>query len=161
MSKPLPCIVLVAAALALAGCAPRNQAPAVAAAPHKHQHHPPHGGTPVVLEEEVCHLELVLDPATGTLRAFVLDGELENFIRSAAPSIVIVATVRGVPQTLVLAAVPNPATGETVGDTALFETQADWLKTTAEFDAVLQSIAIRGTTFSNVKFNFPRGNDAD
>jgi len=69
--------------------------------------------------------------------------------------------VNGAPQVLVLNAVANPATGETVGDSSLFETQADWLKTTRDFDATLKSIAIRGTTFTDVKFNFPKGNDKD
>ena len=77
------------------------------------------------------------------------------------PSFEIGASVSGQPQTLVLAAVANPATGETVGDTSLFETQADWLKTSKDFDAVLKSITIRGTTFTEVKFNFPKGNDKD
>ena len=129
--------------------------------PHKHEHHPPHGGTPVVLGDEAYHIELVLDASAGTLQAYVLDGEMENFIRSTVPSIEIVATVGGAQRTLVLAAVANPATGETVGDTSLFEAQADWLKTTPEFDGVLKSVTIRGTTFTDVKFNFPRGNDTD
>jgi hypothetical protein len=60
-----------------------------------------------------------------------------------------------------LAAVANPATGETVGDTSLFEGQADWLKTAREFDATLKTITVRGTTFAEVKFNFPKGNDKD
>ena len=47
------------------------------------------------------------------------------------------------------------------GDTALFEAQADWLKTTGNFDATLKSLPIRGTTFTDVKFNFPKGNDKD
>ena len=59
-------------------------------------------------------------------------------------------------------AVADPATGETVGDTALFETQADWLKTVKDFDGTLKkTITIRGTTFADVKFNFPKGNDKD
>jgi len=111
--------------------------------------------------DEAYHVELVLDASTGTLQAFVLDGELENFIRSPVPSIEIVADVGGAPRTLVLAAVPNPATGETVGDTSLFQAQAEWLKTTRGFDAVLKSITVRGTTFAGVKFNFPKGNDTD
>ena len=142
------------------GCAKKSET-AASAKPAKHEHHPPHGGTPVVLGDEVYHVELVRDAATGKLQAFVFDGELENFIRSSVPSFEIDATVNGAPQTLVLKAVPNPATGETVGDTSLFETQADWLKTADNFDAVLKSITIRGTTFSDVKFNFPKGNDTD
>lgn len=142
------------------GCA-KKTAEATSAAPHKHEHKPPHGGTPVVLGDEVYHVEFVLDATNGKLQAFVFDGELENFIRSSVPSFEIGATVSGQLQTLVLAAVANPATGETVGDTSLFETQADWLKTIEDFDAVLKSITIRGTTFADVKFNFPKGNDKD
>jgi hypothetical protein len=140
------------------GC---NKPAAMSSGPHKHEHHPPHGGVPVVLGDEVYHVELVLDAATGTLQAYIFDGELENFIRSSVPSIRIDATVNGAPQTLVLNAVANPATGETVGDTSLFETRADWLKSAREFDASLKSITVRGTTFTDVKFNYPKGNDTD
>ena len=145
--------------LALVGCS--REPASDSAVPHKHVHHPPHGGTPVVLGDEVYHLELVLDTPDGVLQAYVFDGELENFIRSAVPSIEIDATVAGMPKTLVLMAVPNPATGETVGDTSLFQAQADWLKATKDFDGVVKSVTIRGTTFTDVKFNFPRGNDTD
>lgn len=145
------------------GCAKSTPAPAPATrpTPAKHEHHPLHGGTPVVLGDENYHLELVLDAATGRLQAYVFDGELENFVRASMPSFEIVAMINGEEKTLVLRAVPNPATGETIGDTALFETQAEWLKTTKTFDAVVPTIAIRGTTFSDVDFNFPQGNDKD
>jgi hypothetical protein len=156
-------LILLAAALPAAFAAGCSRTPPSAASgqPHKHEHRPPHGGTPVVLGDEAYHIELVLDSSAGTLQAFVLDGEMENFIRSAAPSVEIVADVGGEPRTLVLAAVANPATGETVGDSALFEAQADWLRSAREFDAVLKSVTIRGTTFTNVRFNFPKGNDTD
>jgi hypothetical protein len=146
--------------LAVAGCSKEPSATA-SAAPHKHEHKAPHGGTAVVLGHEAYHLELVRDPATGTLQAYVLDGEMENFIRTNALSVEITATVNGAPQTLVLKPVSNQATGETVGDTSLFEARADWLKTTAQFDATLKTIPIRGSAFSDVKFNFPKGNDKD
>jgi hypothetical protein len=73
----------------------------------------------------------------------------------------IVALVNGAAQTLVFKPVASPVTGETVGDTAQFEAKADWLKTTDKFDATLKSIVIRGTTFAEVKFNFPKGNDKE
>ena len=69
-----------------AGCS-KGPAPAAAGAPPHHHHHPPHGGTPVVLGNEDYHLELVLDGSTGRLQAYVLDGEMEDFVRSSAPSI--------------------------------------------------------------------------
>ena len=143
--------------LLAAGCSREPSA----SKPGKHEHHPPHGGVPVVLGEEAFHVELVLDASTGQLQAYVFDGELENFIRSAVPSVEIDATVAGAPRTLILNAVANPATGETVGDTSLFQGQADWLKSAREWDGVFRSITIRGTTFTDVKFNYPKGNDTD
>ncbi len=143
------------------GCVKKPAASTTDVAPVRHEHRPPHGGTPVVLGAEVYHVELVRDADTGRLQAFVFDGELENFIRSTSPSLEISAVVNGTTRTLVLKAIANPATGETVGDTAQFETQADWMKATGEFDGILQGITIRGTTFTAVKFNFPKGNDRD
>ena len=154
-------VLLLVPLIFSAGCSKKSSESTAAARPPKHEHKPPHGGTPVVLGDEVYHVELVLDAATGNLQAFVFDGELENYIRSTVPSFEIDATVDGAPRSLVLNAVANPATGETVGDSALFETQADWLKTAKSFDATLKSITIRGTTFADVKFNFPKGNDPD
>jgi hypothetical protein len=144
------------------GCSkPTDTASSQPGAVHKHEHHPPHGGTPVVLGNEEYHVELVSDPAAGKLQAFVLDGEMENFIRVPDESIEIDAEVSGHPEKLKLQPVANSATGEKVGDTSQFETQADWLKTTTNFDAILKEIAVRGKTYSNVKFNFPKGNDED
>jgi hypothetical protein len=153
-------LALALPAAITAGCS-RTPATAASGQPHKHEHHPPHGGTPVVLGDEAYHIELVRDAGAGTLQAYVLDGEMENFVRSAAPSIEIDGSAGGAPRTLVLSAVANPATGETAGDTSLFQAQADWLKATGEFDAVIRSVTIRGTTFTGVKFNFPKGNDTD
>lgn len=130
-------------------------------AAHKHEHTPPHGGTPVVLGQEAYHLELVRDASVGKLTLYVMDGELENFVRIAAQSLEIVATVSGKSSPLVFQAIANPTTGEKMGDTAQFEATADWLKTTASFDATLTEIEVRGTTFTAVAFNFPKGNDKD
>jgi hypothetical protein len=159
--SPRVTALLTALSLAAAAASGCSRPQASQGQPQRHEHHPPHGGTPVVLGDEAYHIELVLDPSAGTLQAFVLDGEMENFIRCQAPSIEIVAAAGGAERTLVLAAVANPATGETVGDTSLFQAQADWLRTTRGFDAVLRQVTVRGTTFTAVKFNFPRGNDTD
>jgi len=143
------------------GCSRPAPGPAAGTPAAKHAHLPPHGGAPIVLGDEAYHLELVRDAATGRLQVYVFDGEFENFIRVKAATLEIDTIVDGQSQTLVLRAVPSPATGETVGDTSLFETQAEWLKTTRTFDATLKSITIRGTTFSDVEFSFPQGNDED
>jgi hypothetical protein len=142
--------------MVLPGCS--QKAPA-AAATGKFVAQPPHGGTPVVLGDGDYHLELVRDAATGTLSAYVLDDEMEEFVRSTSPSFELRATVGGTPQTLVLTAVANSATGETVGGTSLFQAQADWLKTAGSFSAVLHGLTVRGTTFPDTPFPFPAGND--
>jgi len=128
---------------------------------HRHEHHPPHGGTPIVLGREAYHIELVRDGVSGLLQAYVLDGEMENFVRCAQPALRIRVTSGASERTIELAAVSNPATGETAGDTSLYEARADWIRTLPEFDGVVESITVSGTTFGQVAFNFPRGNDTD
>jgi hypothetical protein len=161
--RPTRLLLFLAAAstaMIAAGC---FKAPASTAGPEqpaRHHHNPPHHGTPIALGAGDYHVELVLDASTGTLQAFVLDDEMEEFVRSSAPMITI-ATTRGDPHEVVLSAVPNPETGETVGDTALFEGHAVWLRSAAEFEGVLKSITIRGTTYTEVKFSFPKGDYPD
>src|SRR5205085_12236025 len=70
-------------------------------------------------------------------------------LRISAASIEIVAMVGGQARPLTLKAVGNSATGETVGDTALFEADADWLKTTAVFDAVVTRIDRKSTRLNS------------
>jgi hypothetical protein len=145
--------MMLAAVLVLGGCAKKEVM-------GLHHNQPPHGGTMVALGENY-NFEFVLDAASGTLSAYVLDDEMEEFVRSDMPSFEVQAKVGGAEQTLVFMPVANPATGETVGDTALFTAQAGWLKTTKTFDAVIKSVTLDGTTLSNVAFNFPKGNAAD
>lgn len=124
-----------------------------------HDHTPPHGGAPVVLGAEAYHVEFVLDADTGRLRAYVLDGHMEQFIRLPAPALEVVLKRPDGPQPLTLAAVANAATGETVGDTSHFAGQTGALRGQTNFQAVLRSITIRGQTFENVAFDYPRGNE--
>ena len=155
-------LVVVGLALGLfAGCERQpSHIPQQPSVSH-HEHNPPHHGTPVVLGKEEYHVELVLDASAGRLQAYIMDGELENFVRVPADSFVVAAMLGGKEEVLMFKAVPNNATGEKVGDTSLFEAQADWLKTNAAFDAVLRQLTVRGTTYENVTFNFPKGNDTD
>ncbi len=161
-------LIPVLAALALGGWyAARTCIRATALAgsandqPKPHQHHPPHGGTPVVLGDEAFHLELVRDPAAGTLRVYVLDDEMEDFVRIAARRMDFRVERDGRKETLTLLPVADAATGETVGDTCLFEAKADWLKRADHFKAVIPSLAIQDQAFKNVAFDFPEGNDKD
>jgi hypothetical protein len=158
--KSVTVLCIALAAGFLAGCSkPENAASPARETVHKHEHHPPHGGAPVELGKEEYHVELVRDAASGKLQAFVLDGELENFVRIAAPALEITAKVSGHEEELVFLPIPNSATGEKVGDTSLFEAQAEWVRITPAFDAVLKEITVRTKTYTNVTFNFPKGSD--
>ena len=161
MMKRFTLLLVGLAVSLLAGCERQSSHGPPPTSEHRHEHKPPHHGTPVVLGKEEYHVELLLDAPAGGLRAYIMDGELENFVRVPAQSFAVAATLGGKQEVLIFKAVANNATGEKVGDTALFEAHADWLKTNAVFDAVLRQLTVRGTTYENVAFNFPKGNDLD
>ena len=126
---------------------------------HKHEHRAPHGGTAIVLGKEAFHLELVRTAEAGLLTCYILDGHMESFIRIPAPHLSIETTVSNQTQTLELVPVANAATGEKSGDTSQFEARAAWLKTTTNFTGKVFGITIKGTTFTDVNFRFPEGNE--
>ena len=116
-----------------------------------HVHVAPHGGNLVEIGDHAYNVELLRDPATGKLTAWILDAHAENFVRIASPAIEVVAMPGGKFTPLSLAAVANPATGETVGSTSQFEVQADWLKTSGPFSGIV-TVEIKGTKFEKVGF---------
>lgn len=147
--------LLVLGAVALFGCDDKKS-DAPAAAPHVHEHHAPHGGALEELGEETAHVELVLDPTSGRLTAFVLDGEAENPVRVVQPTLAF--DFDGVGK-VVLTGVANPLTGETVGDTSQFEGASEKLKGATKFTGKLETITARGVKFDGVAIGFPGGNE--
>ena len=85
--------------------------------PHLHVAVPPHGGNPVALGDDY-QIEWVLDAPAGKLQAYVLDGEMENFVRITLPSFDVTAKLPDGEEVLHFVAVANTATGEKVGSTA-------------------------------------------
>ncbi|HXA80329.1 MAG TPA: hypothetical protein VNV14_03585, partial [Opitutaceae bacterium] len=77
--------MMLVLALALGGCAKKEMV-------GLHKAQPPHGGTPVALGESY-NFEFVLDPASGTLSAYLLDDEMEEFVRSNMTSFEVTAKV--------------------------------------------------------------------
>ncbi len=112
------------------------------------------GGTLVELGAHQYNLEFVRDAAAGSLTAYVLDGHAENYTRLSISGFTVVATVNGKSEALMMSAVANPMTGETVGDSAQFTANAEWLKRVGTFDAVIPAIDVRGAIFSQVNFTF-------
>lgn len=140
--------LLCFAAALLTACATRTEPPVAMGG---HAHVAPHGGTLVELGDHLYSLELVRDRATGKLTAWILDAHAENAVRIAAPSIDLIAMPGGQFTPLSLKAVAAPATGEAVGESAQFETQADWLKTADEFAGIV-TLEIKGAKFEQVPY---------
>jgi hypothetical protein len=125
-----------------------------------HEHHAPHGGTLVELGSEFAHVELVLDSATGTLTAYVLDGEAEESVRLTQPSlkIAIENPAPGVPGApapvahLDLLARADVLTGETVGDTSEFSATSQSLRGRTGVKGAIEDITVKGEEFRAVPF---------
>ncbi len=144
----------------------------VLAEEHHHDHKAPHGGTLVGLGDHFAHLELVLDPKDGKLILYVLDGEAEKALRIKDKEIELKLFVPLEPDpqhsaetkrlhefVARLKAVANPLTGEKEGDTSQFAETLDPLKNAKKFDVQIAELKVRGQTFKDVKFSFPKGNE--
>jgi hypothetical protein len=105
----------------------------------------------VELGEELAHVELVLDPGEGRLTAFVLDGEAKAGLRVSQPELTVHLRVAGGDLTrIVMRAVPNPLTGESVGDSSEFVGQDPALRGLATLEGRLQALTVKGTPFADV-----------
>jgi hypothetical protein len=146
---------------------------------HAHHHHAekgPHNGALVAIGQDDAHLEIVLDAETGTLTAYVLDGEAEKAIAIKQKNLQLAITLEHdhehdehdgkdekkdeLPEsviTLMLAAV-SPGKD---GAASEFAGQSDELKGAKEFEAALTSITVGDKPFQDVKFKFPEGNEHD
>lgn len=131
---------------------------------HDHSHQssgsdkaPPNGGTPVLIAEELFHLELALDNEAAKMQAYVLDGHLEHYALVAETAFELTVTNDGDSRTLEFDRVANPETGVVPPKSALFEAEADWLQTLKEFEGQIDTITLDEKTFTEVRFSFPKG----
>ncbi len=126
-----------------------------------HHHVAPHGGTLIELGDEFAHVEFTLDPATGSVTAYALDGHCENAERMTQETLEFEIFIQESETTinLLLNAKANTLTGETVGDTSEYAGQNDSLKGVTKFQAKLLDILIKGRRFADVPFEFPAAKD--
>lgn len=117
-----------------------------------HAHTAPHGGALIELGDHVGHLEAVLDAQTGTLDLYVLDGHAENYVRLAAPAVVVHLKWEGLaePATATLSATASRLTGETVGDSSRFSATIPELKGKSEIDLSIPAIDVGGVMYTDV-----------
>ena len=117
----------------------------------------PHGGTLLAIGTEFAHVELVHDPATGDLVAYVLDGEAKLGVRLAQETIDVDLLGDSGPGSVVLRAVANPLTGEQVGDSSEFRGRSERLRGRTSFDGVIRRLGLKGKTVEGLAFNVPLG----
>lgn len=120
-------------------------------------HAPPHGGTPVVIADDVFHLELVLDTSTPKMQAYVLDGHLEKYVEVMETNFVLHAKSGAITEQLSFLRLPAETSGNLASKSSLFEAKAVWLKNVKEFDGHIPVIALGGKSFTNISFSFPKG----
>jgi hypothetical protein len=144
------------AALALVGCGdPAHQAHGNGGGGGGHHHASPSGGVAVELGDHQFHLDILSEPATGVIKAWVMDAHAENFVRVPLTNLSLEVVAGGSTQTVVLQAQGSTVTGETVGDTSMFQGQADALKGVAQFTGTIPVITIRDYNFRGVGFEYP------
>lgn len=127
----------------------------------EHHHAAPHGGALIVLgDDHAAHLELVLEPETGKLTGYVLDGEAEKAIRISQPEVKLTLSGGDLKSSasVTLKAVSSPLTGEKAGDSSQFEATVPALNGVKEFEVTIETLTIRGVEFKNTRAAFPEGN---
>lgn len=131
---------------------------AVGFARAQHVFKAPHGGTLLGIGTEFAHVELVHDPETGELAAYVLDGEAKLGVRLEQETIEI-DLPGDPPGAVVLRAVANPLTGERSGDSSEFRGRSELLRGRTSFDGVIRRLDLRGAAVENLAFNVPLGSN--
>jgi hypothetical protein len=122
---------------------------------HDHPSGPPHGGTPVKVGEHDFHLELVNDPQAGKMLAFVMDDHMEHAESVPPTTFDLVAKMGGQEHRATFKAGEESTPPTT--NISVFSASADWFKTATNFDGVIPTITLKGETFTNVTFTFPKG----
>jgi hypothetical protein len=152
MSKNFVFTALLGCLALATGCRDARQADS-----HGHSHGPPHGGTPVNVAEHKYHLELVRDATNGVIQAYVLDGDLHDFIKVPETNFTLVAKVGGQTEQLEFQRMTNAMSPSPADPSFLFEGRAEWVKSATNFEGLIPAITLKGQTFTNVSFPFPKG----
>lgn len=159
-SLPRALAAAIAIASLLASCTKgeeeRTESPLPAAGGGGHAHVAPHGGALIALGDELAHIELVFDPASGLAEAHILDGHAEKGVAIGAPELRF--AVEGIAAPLLLRPVASALTGEEAGNTSRFSGVWPELTGRARFAATLEAVTVRGIEFREVSVRFPEGN---
>jgi len=133
---------------------------------HDHAEKGPHDGALAAVGEEDAHLEFVLDADSGTLKAYVLDGDADEAVAIKQASLQLAVTLRkgddesGLSEdaVIMMLSAVSPADDGTASE---FEGQSDALKGAEKFAAVVTNVTVAGKSFKNVAFKYPEGNEEE
>ena len=139
---------------------------------HDHHHHHaekgPHSGALVAIGQDDAHLEFVLDADSGTLKAYILDGEAEKPIAIKQANLQLAVTLdkkegdaedkSALPDDVVIVML-SAVSPDDDGKASEFEGQSDELKGAEKFAANLSAVNVGDKPFKNVTFKYPEGNE--
>jgi hypothetical protein len=131
---------------------------------HEHEHDahvPKMGGFLVALQEEFANVEILHDPAAGTLDLWALDAHAEDYVKLAQPTVLVGLDTATGPLEFELAAVASALSGETVGDTSHFATRDERLVGLVFSSGRLGPITSRGVDFPSTSFTVPADDAAE
>ena len=117
-----------------------------------HAHDPLYGGTLVELGDHVAHVELVLDAEAGTLTLYSLDAHAEQPVRLTDAALAVLVTLEAGETELSLAPQASTLTGETAGDTSVFQVTDPRLAGLGELRGRIPRLESRGQLFEDVAF---------
>ncbi len=124
-----------------------------------HDHVAPHGGALNSFMDEDAHLEVVLNPETGEVILYILDGTAKPGYRISGEQEVRVRFTSPIEKDVPFKPVADPLTGETEEDTSRFSALVEELKGQESFEGVLESIDVRDKTYSQTPIAWPVGTD--
>ena len=126
---------------------------------HGHHHEAPHGGTLAVLGDHFAHMEVVLDDKAGKVTLYLLGAHAVKAVRLKQKEITLTIKAGENKFDITTQAIADELTGETIGDTSVFEGQSDSLKGLKKFNITIVDINVRGKQYKNFSFDFPEGNE--
>jgi hypothetical protein len=113
----------------------------------------PHGGSMVALADKSMHLEVAFDPSSGKLAVYLYgpDGHTPIKLKTTALQASVTPDGAGTMVQAALAAVADPAAGNTAGESSHFDATVARLKGVSKFNAVIRGLP----EGSEVTFSYP------
>ncbi|MFT4540196.1 MAG: hypothetical protein ACI841_001299 [Planctomycetota bacterium] len=121
---------------------------------HAHVHVAPRGGLLIAVEAEYANIEFLVDPTTGELVAYLLDGHAQNAVRVAREEIQVSfePAAGGDSFEVTLKAVNNPLSGDKPGACSEFRGSHGSLSKAGDWKLLIHEVELRGRTYRDVAF---------